>query len=201
MVKEGRESMNRLMIDFETLDVAECPVILSMGAVVFNDTDVLCGLDIKIDQQSCLEIGCTISEDTVAWWNQQSDEAKSAAFGGTTHIRIAMEQLIQFAVDNDVQEIWSQGALADIRWVNNILAKLGLAKPWEFYQEMCSRTLLKYSPKTWGISRTGTHHNAYDDAVFQAKNVILQLKYINSEHVQAIVNIGEIARHKHEVLS
>lgn len=163
--------MNRLMLDFETLDVGECPVILSMGAVVFNDTDVLCGLDIKIDQQSCLEIGCTISEDTVAWWNQQSDEAKSAAFGGTTHIRIAMEQLIELYTKNECCEIWSRGALADIRWGNNILAKLGLAKPWKYYQEMCFRTYVKISPEpSINIAEIGKFlkHNAFEDACYQA---------------------------------
>ena len=33
--------MNRLMLDFETLDVAECPVILSMGVVVFNEDGIV----------------------------------------------------------------------------------------------------------------------------------------------------------------
>lgn len=181
--------MNRLMLDFKTLDVGECPVILSMGAVVFNDQDVLFGLDTKIDQQSCIDIGCTISADTVAWWEKQSDEAKAAAFGGTTNIRAAMEELIEFYTENECSEIWSQGALADIRWVNNILAKLGLAKPWEFYQEMCSRTLLKYSPNHASSPRTGTHHNALDDAIFQAENVICKLRYILDEEVFDYENI------------
>ena len=33
--------MNRLMIDFETLDIAECPVILSIGAVVLMKMKLL----------------------------------------------------------------------------------------------------------------------------------------------------------------
>ncbi|KQK46068.1 hypothetical protein AQ482_10715 [Acinetobacter baumannii] len=54
--------MNRLMLDFETLDVGECPVILSMGAVVFNENGIVDCISEKIDQQSCLDLGCTISE-------------------------------------------------------------------------------------------------------------------------------------------
>lgn len=184
--------MNRLMLDFETLD---------MGAVVFNEQSVIAGLSLKIDQQSCLDLGCTISEDTVEWWAKQSNEAKAAAFGGTTNIRDAMEQLIQLYIDEECIEIWSQGALADIRWANNVLTKLQLQKPWEYYQEMCSRTLLKYSPQTLGIPRTGTHHDAYNDAFFQAQNIILQLRYVMDEDVNQLVYLAENIRTNHEVPS
>lgn len=163
--------MNRLMLDFETLDVAECPVILSMGAVVFNENRIIETLYHKVDQQSCLDLGCTISESTIEWWSKQSEEARAAAFGGKLNIAVAIQDLVDLYKNNDCGEIWSRGALADIRWANNILNKLNIEKPWKFWEEMCFRTYLKYSPE-FVFCDAGVKHNALDDAVNQAKQWI-----------------------------
>lgn len=170
--------MNRLMLDFKTLDVAECPVILSMGAVVFNENEIVDCIYEKIDQQSCLELGCTISDDTIAWWDKQSEAAKTAAFGGTTNIGYAMGMLVDFYKKHDCEEIWSAGALTDIRWTNNILIKLGMEKPWKFYKEMCFRTFRIYMPQ-FDFEKSGTVHNALDDAINQAKYWITAYHYAN----------------------
>jgi len=163
--------MNRLMIDFETLDVAECPVILSIGAVVFNENEIVDCFFEKIDQQSCLDLGCTISDSTVQWWESQSEAARAAAFGGTTNIGYAMGMLVHLYVTHQCGEVWSKGAIADIRWTNNILNKLNLKAPWKFWQEMCFRTFLKYSDKVV-FEAVGDKHNALDDALNQAQHWI-----------------------------
>lgn len=163
--------MNRLMLDFETLDIAECPVILSIGAVVFNEDEIIDCMSEKIDQQSCLDIGCTTSQDTIEWWEKQSDTAKLAAFGGTTNIGYAMGMLVDLYKSHGCQEIWSKGSLNDILWANNILDKCGLVKPWKFSREMCFRTFLKYSPNVI-FNPEGELHNALDDAFNQAKHWI-----------------------------
>ena len=163
--------MNRLMLDFETLDVAECPVILSMGVVVFNENGIVDCFFEKIDQHSCLDLGCTVSIDTLLWWEQQTEAARAAAFGGKTNIGYAMGMLVDLYKKYECEEIWSKGAIADIRWTNNILDKLGLQKPWKFWEEMCFRTYLKYSPKV-DFQPVGEAHNALDDAINQAKHWI-----------------------------
>ncbi|WP_420002149.1 3'-5' exonuclease [Acinetobacter sp. LF10] len=163
--------MNRLMLDFETLDVAECPVILSMGVVVFNEDGIVDSFFEKIDQHSCLDLGCTVSVDTLLWWEEQSDTAKKSAFGGTTNIGYAMGMLVDLYKKYECEEIWSKGAIADIRWANNILDKLDMKKPWKFSREMCFRTYLKYSHKV-DFQPSGEAHNALDDAINQARHWI-----------------------------
>lgn len=160
--------MNRLMLDFETLDVADCPVILSMGAVVFNENGIVDCISEKIDQQSCLDLGCTISDSTLKWWEEQSAEAHKTAFGGKTNIGYAMGMLVGLFLKYECEEIWSAGALADIRWANNILIKLGMQKPWKYHKEMCFRTFRVIMPQI-DFVKTGTAHNALDDAINQAK--------------------------------
>ncbi|QDJ91850.1 3'-5' exonuclease [Acinetobacter haemolyticus] len=174
--------MNRLMLDFETLDVAECPVILSMGAVVFNENGIVDCISEKIDQRSCLDLGCTVSVDTLLWWEKQSDKAKKAAFGGTTNVGYAMGMLVDFYKKHECAEIWSAGALADIRWTNNILVKLDMEKPWKFWEEMCFRTFRKYTPQ-FDFEKSGTAHNALDDAINQAKYWITAHHYANCTSV------------------
>ncbi|HCA5308050.1 TPA: 3'-5' exoribonuclease [Acinetobacter baumannii] len=163
--------MNRLMLDFETLDVGECPVILSIGAVVFNEDEIIDCIGEKINQQSCLDIGCTISQETIKWWEKQSVAAKLGAFGGTTDIGYALELLVDLYKSHGCHEIWSKGSMADIRWANNILEKCGIDKPWKFSREMCFRTFLKYSPQV-EFTPEGELHNALDDAFNQAKHWI-----------------------------
>jgi hypothetical protein len=156
------------MLDFETLDVGECPIILSMGACVFNEDGIIDTLFQKINTSSCQVIGCTESLSTTLWWEKQSDEARNAAFGGDTNIGYAMGMLVDFYKKNDCKEIWSKGSIADIRWANNILNKLKIDQPWEYYQEMCFRTFLKMSQPI-EIPFEGNKHNALDDAIHQAK--------------------------------
>lgn len=198
--------MNRLMLDFETLDVAECPVILSMGVVVFNEDGIVDSFFEKIDQQSCIDIGFTVSVDTLLWWDKQSDAARKAAFGGTTDIRSAMGMLVQMYIKHECGEIWSKGSIADIRWANNILDKLGLQKPWKFWEEMCFRTYLKYSPKV-DFQPVGEAHNALDDATNQAKHwiEINNQRYLNSdifcEYLAEMGNIFTTAKDSLQSLS
>lgn len=185
--------MNRLMLDFETLDVAESPVILSMGAVVFNENGIVDCISEKIDTRSCIDLGCTISDDTITWWDKQSKEARDAAFGGKTNISYAMGMLVDFYKKYECAEIWSKGSIADIRWTNNILAKLNLKSPWNFWDEMCFRTYLKYSPKV-DFQPVGETHNALDDAMNQAMQWI-EINQKSSANTQILYRLNPNPNH------
>ena len=73
-------------------------------------------------------------------------------------------------------DIWCCGASFDFPILKYAYHVIGMKEPWEFSNEMCLRTLKKLN-KGARIERAGTHHNALDDAVHQAKLVqhILQL--------------------------
>lgn len=128
------------MIDLETLGIGEKPAILSIGAVVFNDDQIIAHFDVGIDRESCIKQGFSVSPDTLAWWEQQDPEAKAVAFSGVYEINIALKALCEFYRKYECSEIWSKGALADIRWINNALAHFDMKSPWKYYSEMCFRT-------------------------------------------------------------
>lgn len=180
---------NKMMIDFETLDIANCPVVLSVGVVIFDDKNIIDMYSEKISQESCLAIGCTISKETQDWWSQQSVEARSAAFGGTADIETVMKILTDLYTQYDCIEIWSRGSLADIRWTNNILDRLGIEKPWKHWQEMCLRTLVKSVPK-FDLKFDGEKHNALDDAIHQVEEYFY-IKNMQSNQTQLLIEQGQ----------
>lgn len=69
-----------VMIDIETLGTKPGAAILSIGAVMFSATGLGETFYTPVSLKSCTDIGLTVDPDTVAWWMQQSEEARQAAF-------------------------------------------------------------------------------------------------------------------------
>lgn len=180
---------NKLMIDCETLDIGERPVLLSIGAVAFDDSQIFEYFQIDIDSENSKEHGFTVSQATLDWWNQQDPIAKNMAFSGKEKIEIALQKLVDFYSDNGCDEIWSKGALADIRWINNALDHFGIERPWKYYKEFCFRTLLKSVPR-FEIPFWGIQHNALDDAIHQAKQFI-HIKNMQNNQSKIMVEQGQ----------
>ena len=180
---------NKLMIDCETLDVGERPVLLSIGAVVFNNQQIHEYFHIGIDIEDSKRYGFTVSQSTLDWWDQQDPAARADAFSGGEKIKAALQALVYFFEENKCTEIWSKGSLADIRWINNALDYFGIERPWKYYKEFCFRTLLKSVPK-FDMPFLGTPHSALDDAVHQAKQFI-HIKTIQSKQAQILIEQGQ----------
>jgi hypothetical protein len=65
--------------------------------------------------------------------------------------------------------IWCHGANFDEPLWNAVCRRLPTFIPWKFWNVRCTRTcyyLAQFDPKT--LPRSGTHHNALDDATYQA---------------------------------
>lgn len=169
-----------LMVDCETLDVGERPVLLSIGAVVHDHEQIYNKFHVGIDAETAKVHGFTVSQSTLNWWDRQSDKARAAAFSGTYHIEMALKALVNFYKENECQEIWSKGSLADIRWINNALDHFDIAPPWKYSREFCFRTLLKTVPE-FEMPFEGTEHNALDDAIHQAKQFIYIRQYMANQ--------------------
>ena len=180
---------NKLMVDCETLDIGERPVLLSIGAVVFNDQQIQDYFEYFINKETAISEGFTVSQSTLDWWDQQDPDARAYAFNGEGDIQEALKALVQFYELNECTEIWSKGALADIRWINNALSHFDIDRPWKFYKEFCFRTLLKSVPQ-FEIPFTGTLHSALDDAIHQAKQFI-HIKNIQSKQSQILIEQGQ----------
>lgn len=180
---------NKLMLDCETLDIGGRPVLLSIGAVVFDDYGIYEYFQADIDIESSKQFGFTVSQSTLDWWNQQDPIAKNMAFSGKERVDLVLQKLVDFYKDNGCTEIWSKGVLADIRWINNALDHFNIERPWEYYKEFCFRTLLKSVPR-FEIPFAGVQHNALDDAIHQAKQFIY-IKSLQRNQAQILIEQGQ----------
>ena len=179
----------KLMIDCETLDIGERPVLLSIGAVVFDDNGIYEYFQADIDIESSKQFGFTVSQSTLDWWDQQDPIARNMAFYGKERVDIVLQKLVAFYKNHGSPEIRSQAPLPDIPWITNALDHFDIERPWKYYKEFCFRTLLKSAPK-FEIPFAGVPHNALDDAIHQAKQFI-QLKKTQTNQMQILIDQGQ----------
>lgn len=171
---------NNLMIDLETLGTRPGCVFFEIGAVFFDFKSKQIGETfhqlININQMK--DEGFTIEADTLKWWEKQSDEAqtnlRSALLATTMDIRNVLDNFeIWLETHSDIKKlkVWGNGADFDNPILIECYKKLGRNQPWGNYNNRCYRSLKSLKP-TIKIKREGTHHNALDDAISQAKHAI-----------------------------
>jgi len=164
-----------IMIDLETLDVLPTATVLTIGAVKFdiNGDDVdypdCEKFYLKVDIDSCDELGLTVSPSTLEWWGNQSKEAQEEAFDpeGRVNITDAMNQLYKFCWG--ARRVWSHGAGFDLVILEHIFAKIEKACPWQFWQARDTRTL--YDLGIDADRPPVLKHHALEDAWNQAVGV------------------------------
>jgi hypothetical protein len=173
-----------IMIDLETLDVTPTASVLTIGAVKFDPFGEELGSPkcekfyVKVDIDSCDALGCTVSQATLDWWSQQSQEAQDEAFSTENRIPIteAMNQLYKFCWG--AKRVWSHGAGFDIIICEHLFRKIGKAVPWSFWEVRDTRTLfdLGIDPKRPPVLK----HHALEDAWNQAVGVQNVFKTLRS---------------------
>lgn len=188
-----------VMIDLETLDVRPSAVILSIGAVAFNRD----GLGEEFYQTVYAEgqdaIGRTEAASTVAWWQQQSEEARRVFTDpGRVKLAVALERFSVWCgrlynVDAAPIILWGNGSDFDNTILASAYGSCGYLTPWKFHNNRCYRTLKNLNiPLTTeqGIARAGTHHNALDDAKYQAHYCLEYLKMLDAAGFQQFPKVA-----------
>jgi hypothetical protein len=163
------------MLDLETFGTRPGCVIRSIGAVMFDPTTDQIGAEFycNVDQASCEAAGLHIDPRTAEWWTKQSQAARDALLVNPLPLHDALMSFNTWWVTHGAVRIWSHGANFDQPILEAAYHANGgkPGSPWEFWNSRCTRTLFdvaEIDTKASGIRRTGTHHNALDDARFQA---------------------------------
>lgn len=169
-----------VMIDLETMGVGPTAAIISIGAVIFDLNTRLLGGEfyVAVDLASSVAAGGVMDVATVLWWMQQSDEARAVLADGGKDIVGALRDLSAWIGFNllavppgDPCIIWCCGASFDHVILGSAYRACHLKQPWEFRYERDYRTV-KALHRHVPMQRSGTHHNALDDAVNQAQHLI-----------------------------
>lgn len=169
-----REKEN-VMIDIETMGLHSDAVVLSIGAVFFDEKGLGKEFYEKVDMQSCIDLGLTIDASTLYWWMEQSESArKEFVECQGSDIVDSMGRLTgflkeEFRTDQYPGKVWSNGTDFDLSILKTIYRKLGMEVPWKYYNQRDFRTYRKMasSDKTLDYGK-GTAHNALNDAKWQA---------------------------------
>lgn len=166
--------MKHVMIDLETLATTADAVVVSLGAVKFDNKKIdNRGFYTPISVESNLTYGRRISEDTLAWWMKQSDAARAVFNEPNETLESALDQLVSW-IGKDDPIIWSNGASFDIPILEHAFAQVGITVPWKFWNSRCYRTI-KGLAKAKQIKYAGpaVKHNALSDAYAQAQHLQL----------------------------
>lgn len=171
-----------VMIDTETLSLRSNAAVLSIGAVEMDLERYRLGREYKVNISigSNRRINLHIDPDTVAWWNKQSDEAKSAASVDAMPIHGALWGFGQWLTDlksvGDEVRTWSMGAAFDIPILENAYRACDLPVPWKYKHVMCYRTMYALNRNIKAVY-DGVHHDALSDARNQARHLLEIMKY------------------------
>ena len=168
-----------VMLDLETLGTGPRAAIVAIGACKFDPRGVGLGPDKpegpvstfyrRVSLATAMEHG-DVDPSTLLWWMQQSDQARQDTFlgecGGLSQTLAAFNA---FVADRAVG-VWGNGATFDNVVIRSAMAACGITPAWSFRNDKCYRTVINLLPKDeWpAFERSGTAHNALDDAITQA---------------------------------
>lgn len=164
-------SSPHIMLDLETFGNGNDAAIVSIGAVKFDERDILDEFHVGVDAESCARLGLKIDASTVMWWMHPDRADARAALLALETVDLA-SALVGFSewAGNDIAAIWGNGATFDNIILRSAYRACGLEYPVKFRQDQCYRTM-KYRAPGVELIRQGTHHDALDDARCQAKHL------------------------------
>jgi len=164
-----------IMIDLETMGTRPDAPIVAIGAVAFNAHGVHDTLYRLVSLRSSVAGGAVIDPETVMWWLQQDDDARAALVSldncSPCIIDAALIDLKAFIEDFGDDGVWGNGASFDNVIVAEAYRRDRQNVPWPFWKDKCYRTVKGMYPDV-KMERSGTHHNALDDARSQAEHLI-----------------------------
>lgn len=162
-----------IMLDLETLGtVPGCGVVAIGAAHATQDGYILDRFYTVVSRESCRAYGLREEAATLDWWHKQSPEARAilspAQQAGAASLVEALDAFNVFLRRCGTHvEIFGNGSDFDNAILNAAAMAAGVKLAWPPFGHRCYRTLKMLTPHV-RMERTGTHHNALDDAISQA---------------------------------
>lgn len=183
--------MKNIMVDLETLGNGSNAVILSIGAVEFDETGLGSTFYTNVDPQSCVDIGMQIDVGTIMWWMKQGDDARKALQAPGAPVKEALASFSNWVTTmvGEDAEVWGNGATFDNVILSNAYRLAGIKRPWSYRGDRCYRTMVAMYPQIKQDS-IGVAHNALDDAIYQALRMSKILAHIKGASNAEVIQEG-----------
>lgn len=151
-----------LMIDIETLSAKPNAMILTIAAVAF---DPYGNINVSPEHSYYTRVDLDSQKDrheddnTLVWWSRQPKEAREEAFNKEDRVPLkeALSELSKLM--RKCNNVWAQGIAFDMNILENAYEEVGSSHPWQFWNVLDCRTLLKLNP----VRKLGNSHNALED--------------------------------------
>jgi hypothetical protein len=165
-----------VMVDLETLGTAPGSILLSVGAVAFNEAqpeEEWATLDIKpIRVSSSRGYGLAVDEDTLSWWLSQEDAAlvllRDCLTSAAMDLHDAVKKLYTWYPVG--ARLWGNGADFDNVLLNCAFKACTIPTPWAYRDNRCYRTLrAEYKGVVTEPEFQGVRHDALADALHQTR--------------------------------
>jgi hypothetical protein len=169
--------MIHVMHDIETLATeSNLPVLLSLGAVKFDETGILDRFHVRFDTVDGQRLGLQIEAATVEWWmdNERLEARAQLLSMGKVDTYAGLDGYAMWVRQTPADQLgsaWSQGSSFDNAKLEAIYKKLQLDWPFSYRQIECYRTMRNRFEDV-KFKRLGVHHGALDDAESQAQHMI-----------------------------
>lgn len=178
-----------IMIDIETLGGAPDGCLIQVGWATFDMEKVHDSGAYTIAASDSQSQGMRIDASTVKFWMDQPKDVREQVMKGEYTLSRALNAFGMAHPWLDYEGVWTNAPLFDFAIMRDAYKRVGNygINPWTYRQERCSRTLFqvaKYKANKSNIvfnlpERKGKHHDAEDDAVYQAEVVIYLMEIIN----------------------
>lgn len=179
--------MRRVMVDLETLAIDPRAAIVSIGAVTFDEN----GPNGDNVFYSVVETPFlqkrVVSADTIKWWSEQSEDAQRVfRMDGRVSLTSSLGAFNKWLGDMTMTEIWAGPSHFDIPILETALREYGYEVKWSHRNVRCLSTLTKLCEQL-GVKDGGDavrrvmHHNALDDARFQAQHAAVMLRNLKEK--------------------
>jgi len=140
-----------VMFDLEFLSLKSNPVVVSIGAVVWDMDDasynpqeyyMICDLQEQLDR------GRTVDENTLRWWMSQRDEVRDVLVDKREVCSYTLPFILKGISDwynraggnQQIQRVWSHGAACDMAILKNLYDDYQLACPWHYRKVRDTKT-------------------------------------------------------------
>lgn len=178
---------NNVMLDLETLGVTPGSIVLSIGAVEFNESNLGNTFHMGIFVESSVLAGMTVDASTAMWWISQTMPAQQAILNITADAATLPSVLGRFSVafpDWKTKKIWANGAAFDFPILSAAYKAVGMIVPWRYSNEMDMRTIKGCVGKQrWDALKEPPTiaHDGLADAISQARSLQKVLRDIGAE--------------------
>lgn len=184
--------MSHVMVDLETLGTAPGSIILSIGAIGFDNAGLIGDTFYTVINYTSSKLaGLTEDQATLDWWKRQSPEAQKVLDQAESKqdsvlIQDAFRNFNRFLASHGFTGkgsqsigLWGDGADFDNVLLVAAYKQCQIPTTWKFRQHRCYRTLKHLAPHVEIDRGTGTRHNAAADATAQALHLIKIIRELN----------------------